>query len=114
MVSICSVGFVFLLTCFAWIFFRSTTFEQAFTVVKVITFEGSWNPASVQHKEVVGKGMLVVMFLLLGELFVFWRPRVATAITNSLLASVLVYSLIICLTFMLGTFDGKQFIYFQF
>lgn len=113
-VSACSVCIVFLLTCLAWIFFRSETFEQAFAVIQVITFEGNWNPASVSHKVIVGRAVLVVMLLLAGELLTIWRPRVVSAIVDSPYKSMLVYSLIISLIFLLGTFDGNQFIYFQF
>jgi alginate O-acetyltransferase complex protein AlgI len=108
-----SMAVVFALTCFAWIFFRSQTFEQALTVISGIASFDSLSFSTVQNRFLVIKGMLLIILLLAID-----GLSQIPALPERVMRSPLLYSasfvVLLWLIAFFGTFGGGQFIYFQF
>jgi hypothetical protein len=104
----------FHLICITWVFFRATTFEQAFGILKKVIMPGFWN------LRIQDTGVFANMLLALGVmLFIEHRylrnqsPKVFfdhTSVKQSL-AWLLGCTLALLLW---GVSTGSQFIYFQF
>ena len=104
------MGVVFSLTCFAWVFFRAPDFATAWQVLAGI---GSWAPGSVILRAEVAKGALLVAGLVGLEAMSF-RISFGRLMIRSLPTRVAAYAALLWLIAVAGTFDGGQFIYFQF
>jgi alginate O-acetyltransferase complex protein AlgI len=108
-----SMAVVFALTCFAWIFFRSQTFEQALTVIGGIASFDSLSFSTVQNRFLVIKGIFLIGLLLLLD-----GLSQVPALPQRVMRSPILYStsfvLLLWLIAFFGTFGGGQFIYFQF
>ncbi|GAO44331.1 putative O-acetyltransferase [Flavihumibacter petaseus NBRC 106054] len=108
-----NIGITFLLTCFAWIFFRAADLNQATLVIgRIFRFEkGSLftgNPTFTYS-------LFAIAFLLLVEAKEEYYKGSFTLIDNkSPLVRYSTYLALILLILLIGVFDGGQFIYFQF
>lgn len=110
--DVVSIGITFLLTVFAWIFFRSESLVDAFS------FIGSMADSSMLNiPEVFPKSLLIVVILF----FLFeWIGRefpYALGFVNRIGVfpiRVCIYYLIVFSILFLGNFKANQFIYFQF
>jgi D-alanyl-lipoteichoic acid acyltransferase DltB (MBOAT superfamily) len=104
---------VYLLTCFAWVFFRATNFTDAWAIIKgIVSLEGfSWG--TVINKFLVMKGLILIGILLTAEIAHQYINLQAEAVKNTgfRIASL---TILLCLLAMFGTFGAKSFIYFQF
>jgi D-alanyl-lipoteichoic acid acyltransferase DltB (MBOAT superfamily) len=105
----------FILTCFAWIFFRANTLTDAVTIIqKILTFKGPIfydpnNPTSMIYS------FFGIMLLLAFEIKKeFYKGDFSVFNNKSVLIRNLSYSLLIIMILLIGVFDGGQFIYFQF
>jgi len=107
------VAAVFALTCFAWIFFRSPTFSTSVEVIARIASIDRLSLADVQLKVVVLKGSLLIGVLVVAEL---WSKTVVlpSLVLERPVARTLAFASALWVIFLFGTFDGGQFIYFQF
>jgi alginate O-acetyltransferase complex protein AlgI len=104
---------VFHLTCLSWVFFRSQTFAQAWTILGRIAEMGDMSFAAVDNKLLVLKGAMLIGVLLLFEAVSFRRlPRVLAEPSPALRLAFTAACLWALLLF--GTFSGNSFIYFQF
>lgn len=111
--NVISIWTVFTLTCLAWIFFRSSDFATSMTVIKQLNPFFNPNLYSVQHLYWVLKGVIAVT-LLLGVDFLHYHYNLNQKVQTSIsfrYCSFLFFISSICL---LGSFNGNQFIYFQF
>jgi len=103
----------FVLACFAWIFFRANTTEDAFFILKQITtFNGSVYIGDWQQLIYC---IISIIFLLMIEMN--WENSSNKTLpfqANHWFKNQLAYGLLILLILSIGVFDGGQFIYFQF
>ena len=102
----------FVLTCFAWVFFRANSASQAFYIVKsIIAFKG---PLFVDAPQLI-YGAFAILFLLLIELRLeYWHHSPLPFKSKYRIAEQSAYVVLIVILLTVGVFDGSQFIYFQF
>jgi D-alanyl-lipoteichoic acid acyltransferase DltB (MBOAT superfamily) len=103
------VALVFGLTCFAWIFFRAESLGDALLIIERI---GSLDGVGFGQKFLIARAGLLLTLLLSCELAVR-RPLVRSWLERRG-SRVFLYAACILLIALFGTFDGSQFIYFQF
>jgi hypothetical protein len=104
----------FSLACFAWIFFRANTVQDAFTIIENIF---TWRAGNffVGYGAGFAYSVLLIVFLLLAEInqeflaekwSMIWHPKPAVRMAG--------YALLLLIMLLVGVFNGGQFIYFQF
>ncbi|MEL6718524.1 MAG: MBOAT family O-acyltransferase [Bacteroidota bacterium] len=104
---------VYLLTCLAWIFFRSPDFETAsYYIMRIGAFE-DMHPSSIINKFMVLKCMLLLMFLILVEVTNF-RFQYTNSLIQRPILRLIAFTLLLWMIAFFGTFGGNSFIYFQF
>ncbi len=104
---------VYLLTCFAWIYFRSPTFAVAEQVISsVLSFE-NFNWASVTNKFIAFRCFLLIAILLTVEVTNF-RFHYAQLLIQRPVLRIVAYACLFWLIALMGTFGASSFIYFQF
>ncbi|MES2848243.1 MAG: MBOAT family O-acyltransferase [Bacteroidota bacterium] len=103
----------FILTSFAWIFFRANTVSDAFTIVKkIFTFKG---PVFMDNMSAFIYCLLGILFLLAYEFKKeYYRGSITIMNHQNRLVRHLAYAALILIILGFGVFDGGQFIYFQF
>ena len=103
---------VFHLTCVGWVFFRSQSFGQAWTIFRRIANVHDLSFAAVDGKLLVLRAFLLIGLLLLFEALRFLpianRENASPALRLAFTATC-VWALL-----LFGTFSGNSFIYFQF
>ena len=107
------IGITFILACFAWIFFRANSMEEAFHIVKnILGFTGSLYIDSIYNLRI---SAIIIIFLILIELQKEYK-LVRFTIINHPNAWVrnLGYYFLILVALLFGEFNGSEFIYFQF
>lgn len=111
--ALINIAIVYVLTCFAWIFFRSPDFDTALSVINGIGNIETFTFGSVINKFVVLKGVLLVFVLLSIEVsdLTFNYKEMSL---QSPIFRVVSYALLLWLIAFAGTFDSNAFIYFQF
>jgi alginate O-acetyltransferase complex protein AlgI len=109
-----SMAFVFMLTCFAWVFFRAKDFSSAWQVLhKATSGEGmAWN--TVSDKFVVLKGVAMLLILLAAEIGHNNVHNLQSLAVKNPYFRVVSYAVLVLLIAFLGTFSASSFIYFQF
>jgi D-alanyl-lipoteichoic acid acyltransferase DltB (MBOAT superfamily) len=106
--------FVFLIVCFAWIFFRARNVHDALLILKSLyTVKGGGlfigTPASFFYS------ILAILGLLLYEYIQEYKPHQYSVFNNkNYVVRYVGYSLSIIIILLFGVFNGGQFIYFQF
>jgi len=110
---IVQIFITFVLACFAWIFFRANTVSDAFLIIKSIFISsGKLYIGDFQH---LIYSIAAISFLVLIELRrELHYPDVLPFKTNHWFKEQIAYAFLIILIFLIGVFDGSQFIYFQF
>jgi D-alanyl-lipoteichoic acid acyltransferase DltB (MBOAT superfamily) len=104
---------VFLLTCLAWIFFRSPDFDQAWLMVgRIASLEG-FSLSSVINKFAVIQGGLLIAMLLTVELS-DQRLNYSEKIKHQPVFRAFSLAALLWLIALFGTFGANAFIYFQF
>ncbi len=111
--KIIQVLITFLLTCFAWVFFRAANVPQAIMIIKKIaTFKG---PFFSENVSMLLFSLTGIMLLMVIE---FKREYFDTLFTisnnNNWFVRKLYYFFLIAAIILTGVFDGGDFIYFQF
>lgn len=103
----------FILSCFAWIFFRANNVNDAFTVIKrIFTTSGK-----VFYES---PSMLVYSFFAILLLFIiefkqeYFNKSFSLLNNQNWIIRNAAYAFFIILIILVGVFDGGQFIYFQF
>ena len=111
--SFIQILLTFALSCFAWIFFRANTTNDAFLIIKkIFTTNGS-----IYFDE---PSMLIMCFLgIIMLLFVemkkeYYHGKFSFFNNDKWIVRHLSYAILIILILLIGVFDGGQFIYFQF
>lgn len=108
--TVFQVGLVFTLTCLAWVFFRAPTFATAWTILHgIFTFA----PGTVVLRLEIAKGATLIGGLVLIEALSL-RIDLAEWLIHSAIVRIVVFASLLWLIAATGTFDGGQFIYFQF
>ena len=113
-ISAYSMLFVFLLTCFAWVFFRAKDFSTAWQVLhKAASGEGmAWN--TVLDKLVVLKGGVLILILLSAEIAHNNVKNLQVFAIENPYFRAISYATLVLLVAFFGTFSASAFIYFQF
>ncbi len=108
--TVFQILFTFILTCFAWIFFRANSITAAFDYIKLLftngTFEWQYLANRRYNYEII---LLIILFIV-----VEWNTRTKQ---EPISGKQSMLKLIICIASLLalGTYsDYKEFIYFQF
>lgn len=103
----------FLLSCFAWIFFRANNVTDAFYIIrKIFRFKG---PIFFDQLSIIMYPFFGISFLLFIELKQeYYKGKFSFLNNNNWVFRFLSYSFLIILILLIGVFDGGQFIYFQF
>jgi alginate O-acetyltransferase complex protein AlgI len=103
----------FILTCFAWIFFRANNITHAVNIIKKISkFNG---PVYYENVSMLIFSLLGIAFLIIIEFKREYYPRAFSFMNNkSWVVRNLTYAMLIIIMLLAGVFDGGQFIYFQF
>jgi alginate O-acetyltransferase complex protein AlgI len=104
---------VYVLTCYAWIYFRAPNITVGNEVVSGILSFDNFTWASVVNKFWVMKGLILISILLIVEITNFKFSFNNLAIKNPVFR-VVSYAILLWLISFFGTFDSNQFIYFQF
>jgi len=103
----------FVLSCFAWIFFRASNVSEATKIIsKISEFDGS---IYFDKPSVLIFSFFSILVLLIAEIKKEYFAESYSFFNNkSWLIRNLSYATILILILLLGVFDGGQFIYFQF
>jgi alginate O-acetyltransferase complex protein AlgI len=103
----------FLLSCFAWIFFRANTVSDSFLIIKkIVTTSGR---VYMENPSMMIYCLFGILFLILAEAKVEYFKGSFSLLNNpNWLIRNLSYSALVIIMLLLGVFDGGQFIYFQF
>lgn len=103
----------FLLACFAWIFFRANSSHDAFLIVRnIFTFDGQLYIGDKQQFTYCIIGILFLILIEIRQEFSIHTPLPFK--TNFWFKEQLAYALLIIIMLLIGVFDSRQFIYFQF
>jgi alginate O-acetyltransferase complex protein AlgI len=104
----------FILTSFAWIFFRANTLSDAFTVVKnIVTLKKG--PLFYENISFLVYCIFGILFLLAVEFKKeYFRDGFSLVHHKNRLVRYSAYAALILIILAIGVFDGGQFIYFQF
>ncbi len=107
------VMYVFFFICITWVFFRSQTIEQAWTILgRMFTFRGALN---IQDRSVLANILIVLPLLLAFEFLLQRRMDVHQRFARSpLIMQLSITVAIVLLIALFGVSEGSQFIYFQF
>jgi D-alanyl-lipoteichoic acid acyltransferase DltB (MBOAT superfamily) len=107
------VVYVFVFICITWVFFRSQSFEQAWTILtRMFTLSG---PLNIQDRSVLANILIVLPLLLAFEFLLHRRMDVHVRFARAHLFVQVMITLFVLLTIALfGISEGSQFIYFQF
>lgn len=103
----------FILSCFAWIFFRANNVTDAFNIIKKIsTFKG---PIFIEDPSMIIYPVAAIFLLLLVELKQeYYKGDFSFLSNNNWMLRYISYTILILFILLFGVFDGGQFIYFQF
>ena len=105
---------VFLLTCLGWVFFRSQTFGDAFTILgRIAAWNGGWSLRQVPQTFLAVKGLGLIAGLVVAETV---QTRCDLERLSRRYPVLTVLYMVGCLwaLALLGTYQGQSFIYFQF
>jgi len=106
------VLFFFHLICIGWIFFRSQTIGQAFSMLKVIFF--SFGPINLLTKFALIKTIFFISILLIVQCFQFIKKDLLIPYKSHWSIRTALYSICLILFLIYGSIQGNEFIYFQF
>ena len=106
----------FMLTVFAWIFFRAENISHAFSYINTIFSELIFTIPEFQNMKQAGITLLLIMFFMIIEWFGRKEKYTYENIKNinDSFRRHVIYILTIVIILMFGNFQENQFIYFQF
>lgn len=107
------IAITFTLVCFSWIFFRANNVTDAFTIIeKMFVTKG---PVFYEAPSVLIYSFAGIAFLLLAELKnEYFKHSFSLMNNENWVIRHLSYASLLIIIFLVGVFDGGQFIYFQF
>ncbi len=108
-----AMGIVFFATCVAWVFFRASSFEDAFTILTSIASLADFSWSAVLHKLIVVKCALLLVMLIGVEIFA-QQIDFESLLIRSPVFRVASFAMILWIISFFGTFGSNAFIYFQF
>lgn len=104
--------FVFSFVCFAWIFFRANSVSDALIIIKRIF---SWTAPKIITLSLTSIDLSIAVFLILFVMIVdFFTEKRFFGDKTPWWAELLFYLLVFWFIIILGSFGGREFIYFQF
>ena len=104
---------VFHLTCFGWIFFRASSFANAWQVLSgIASFHGA-HLADIDNRGRILKCVVMIGVLLLFEAAAFLPRREETVVTRPAFRLAFIATCV-WVVLIFGSFSGNNFIYFQF
>lgn len=111
--QVLSIIITFILTCFAWIFFRANDVTDAFNIIKKISaFDG---PVYYEKPSMMIYSFLAILFLLFAEAKrEYYRGSFSFINNRNWIVRNMSYAFLIIVILLVGVFDSGQFIYFQF
>ncbi len=111
--TILQILITFILSCFAWIFFRANNVTDAFLIVKkILSLPGTLYIGDAQQLLYC---FTSIVFLLMIEVRIeYFSHSQLPSTTKHWLKEPIAYVSLIILILLFGVFDGGQFIYFQF
>jgi D-alanyl-lipoteichoic acid acyltransferase DltB (MBOAT superfamily) len=111
--TLLQVAITFTLVCFSWIFFRANNVTDAFTIVKKMLLTSG--PVFYEAPSVLIYSFAGIGFLLMAELKnEYFRNSFSFMNNENWVIRNLSYATLLIIIFLVGVFDGGQFIYFQF
>lgn len=111
--KIVSVIFIYSAVCYAWIYFRSPTFDVASTYIHNILEFKQMSPNTLIFKFIIVKGSVLIFLLYLFEVISISK-KPYNFIERSAYLRPTMYAISIWIISILGTFSESNFIYFQF
>jgi len=109
-------AYVFILICVSWIFFRATTIEQGWTILRKIFTDFHPRKFLVIETTLMTSGVFSIIVLLGFEYFLF-RKKSFEALCAGRKGTIRAFGfslLMMILLVLFGNVNGTQFIYFQF
>ena len=107
-----SILTTFTLTTFAWIFFRVDSISDSFLVIKkIIFFKGD---LFIGNKPSFAYSLIAISILFIIELRQETSSSFKNIRINNYIFTVSFYCFLLLMIILIGSFDGGQFIYFQF
>ncbi len=102
----------FVLACFAWIFFRANTVQDAWNItLHILQMKGSL----YIDNATIGYGLIAIFLLMIVEIRrEYFMHSPLPVKSHHWIVEHLSYVTLVVLIIVLGVFDGGQFIYFQF
>ena len=101
--------------CLTWIFFRSHSFEQSFTIFHNIFYTAHFWNLRLQDTGIFASMIANLFVLLLIEYFIFRKLSFTTLIKQKNISFIFILDLfLVFLIILFGVSEGDQFIYFQF
>lgn len=111
--SVYSILITFILVSFTWIFFRSNTFSDAFSIInKIFTFSGTLYVGDMQ--QLLYCIISIILLIIIELKCEYYGLEIFPFKTNHWLKEQMAYIFLIVTILLIGVFDGGQFIYFQF
>jgi alginate O-acetyltransferase complex protein AlgI len=105
---------VYLLTCFAWVFFRAKDFATAWEVCGRVVHNNGWGFDTLTDKFIVFKAFGLISILLTAEIIHNNVKNLQTLAIENPYFRVVSYATLMILLAFFGTFSASAFIYFQF
>jgi hypothetical protein len=102
-----------MLTCFAWVFFRAGSLQEAMTILnKIFAMKG---PLFIGSPAFAVYSVFGIIFLFLVEFKAeYLKEKLSLFHHSNGWVRKFSYTFILLIILMFGVFDGGQFIYFQF
>ena len=111
--NVMAMGIVFFATCFAWIFFRANSFDDAFTIITSIGSLADFSWSSVLHKLIVVK-CAILLFILISVEIIAQQVDFESLLLRSPVFRIASFAMLLWIISFFGTFGSNAFIYFQF
>src|SRR5665648_195821 len=106
------ISITFILTCFAWIFFRANTSSDAFLVLtKIIKMNG---PLFIDEVTMVYSLFGIILLVLVETNTEYFKGSFSLINHHNQAVRICTYTFLILTILLIGVIDGSQFIYFQF
>jgi len=107
--TIIKIIITFILNCIGWVFFRSYTIDQAFSIIYNIGFNISFDTS---EKALIV--LLLILPIIVIDMIQFKCNDRTEILTMSPIFQVIIYSIAICAMMVYGVRKPSEFIYFAF
>jgi len=111
--NLLAICVVFLATCVGWVFFRASSFSDAYFILRTIFFAADFSFVPGQQTVAIFKSFLMIAFVVFVDA-VSSVESVRTAYFSNVALRVVGMAIIALLILAFGAFSGASFIYFQF